>query len=197
MKRTIPLITLIFLTACTTAETPSSLNLPLLERLRNPLVAERYWSGMAEHMADFVRTKDPILKDVVKAGIIDAERLRALERVNQARTLIKQGVSGPFKTVSLQEDAFGQALLKDSTLFFDTTFEIKPNPSVHVFLTTAVDPRNVAFPDKGSADLGPLQTAFGAQQYEIPQKKMNPAFRTAVLYDTQLDRVIGFAQLNK
>ena len=184
------------LASCATVQS-GPLSLPLQERLRNPLVAERYWSGLAEHMADFVRTKDPILKDSVKASVIDAERLRALERVHQARALKKEGMSGIFQSIHPGEDAFGEALLRTDTLYFGTTFEIKPNPSVQVFLTTMLDPRDGPFPDKTSLNLGTLQTAFGAQEYEIPEAKMNPKFQTVVLYDTRLERMIGFAQLSK
>lgn len=171
------------------------LSLPLQERLRNPLVAERYWSGVAEHMADFTRTDDPIMNDPVKAAVIEDERLRALERVDYARSLKKEGVSGVLQAVHANDDAFGEILLRGTTLSFGSAFEIKPSSAVRVYLTTAVDPRDVRFPDASSIDLGPLQTAFGAQEYAIPKDKLNPKFITAVLYDTNLGRIIGFAQL--
>ena len=189
-------LALALLTSCTSVST-GPLALPLQERLRNPLVAERYWAEMAEHMADFARRDDVIAKDPVKATIIEAERTRALQRVAQARTVKKEGTSGMMLAIHPFEDAEGEVLLRSTTLFFGTTFLTAPNPSVSVLLTTVVDPRDVRFPDKTSVNLGELQTAYGAQQYEIPDGKGNGNFRTAVLYDTRLDRVVGFAQLSK
>jgi hypothetical protein len=185
----------LLLSACTA--TPSGpVSLALQERLRNPLVAERYWSDMAEHMADFTRTQDPIMKDDLKAGIIDDARVRALARVEQARAIKKEGLQGLFKTQNLAEDTHGEALLLKDMLYFDTTFLIYPNPSVHVLLSTMVDPQAPGFPDSSALDLGELQTAYGAQQYQIPEGKADPGFRTVALYDMQLQRLIGFAQLS-
>lgn len=195
MKPAPAILSLTALLASCSAATSGPITLPLQERLRNPLVAERYWSDMAEHMANFVRMNDPLSKDPVKAAIIDGERQRALERVAQARALKKEGVSGVFLNPTPGEDTMGEALLRGSTLSFGPSFSVDPNPSVHVLLTTVVDPRNVEFPDKTSIDLGLLQTAYGSQEYAVPAAKTNPDFRTAVLYDTQLSRLVGFAQL--
>ncbi len=196
MKYLITSFSLLLLVGCATQGTsPTTLSLKL--RLQNPLVAERYWSEMAEHMADFVRSKNPILKDPVKAAIIEGQRTLALQKVEEARKKETSGISGSFVTPESLEDVHGQTLLTDNTLYFDTTFITYPGPSIHVYLTTVVDPRDVAFPDTSSIDLGALQIAYGAQQYPVSEKSMNPAFRTAVLFDTQLMKTIGFAQLSK
>lgn len=197
MKKLLTSLALLPVLASCSGASVSSLNLPLQERLRNPLVAERYWSDMAEHMADYTRTEDPIMKDGLKAGIVEGERVRALERVAQARTLKKGGISGVFLTPTTHESVDGEVLLRENTLSFGTTFSTIPNPSIHIFLTTVVDPRDVPFPDKSSIDVGELQTAYGPQTYVIPQEKIVPGIRTAVLYDTRLSRIIGFAQLSK
>ncbi len=184
----------LLLVAC--ASPPSGpLSAPLQERLRNPLVAERYWSDMAEHMADFTRTNDPIMKDAGKAAIIEAERTRALERVTQARKLKKEGRSGIWQAVVPTEDVIGEALLQGHILYIGPAFEARPNPSVSMYLTRAVDPRSAGFPDETSLNLGQLQSAFGAQEYAIPTDRQTEDFFTAVLYDTRLKRLMGFAQL--
>src|SRR3989338_6372868 len=54
--------TLTLLLASCTAATSGPIGMPLQERLHNPLVADRYWGEMAEHMADLVRFEDPITK---------------------------------------------------------------------------------------------------------------------------------------
>ena len=189
--------TLTLLLASCTAATSGPIGMPLQERLHNPLVAERYWGEMAEHMADLVRFEDPITKDEVKMAIIDGERLRALDRVAEARVLKNDGISGMFLQPTPHETSVGEVLLRGNTLSFGSAFLSDPNPSVHVYLTTVTDPRDATFPDATSIDLGALQTAYGAQEYAIAAGKENTAFRTVVLYDTQLERLIGFAQLAK
>ncbi|MBI2636283.1 hypothetical protein HYW84_03080 [Candidatus Peregrinibacteria bacterium] len=196
MKHLLAAFSLLSLVACATVSR-GPLSMPLQERLRNPLVAERYWSELTEHMADLFRFKDPITKDAVKAAIIDSERLRALDMVAKARTLKSEGISGMFLQPTMNETAIGEVLLRGNILSFGTTFLINPNPSVHVYLTTVVDPRDAKFPDATSLDLGLIQTAFGPQEYGVPAGKENSGFRTAVLYDTMLARLIGFAQLSK
>lgn len=196
MKHLLYSFSLISLVACTTVPR-GPLSMPLQERLHNPLVAELYWGELTEHMADLFRFEDPITKDAVKAAIIDGERLRALDLVAKARALKAEGISGMFLQPTTHETAIGEALLRDNILSFGAAFLINPNPSVHVYLTTVVDPRDAKFPDATSLDLGLIQTAFGSQEYEIPAGKENPGFRTAVLYDTMLERLIGFAQLSK
>lgn len=195
MKYLLSALTLVSLAACTAAP-QGPLAMPLQERMRNPLVAERYWSEMAEHMADFVRMADPIVKDSLKLAIIDAERLRALDRVAEARALKSEGISGVFLQVS-RDTSMGEVLLRGNTLSFGTAFLVDPSPSMHVYLTTVVDPRDAAFPDATSVNLGALQTAYGSQEYAVPADEQNDKFRTAVLYDTKLERLIGFAQLSK
>lgn len=182
---------------CNAAPSSGTVGMPLLERLRNPLIAERYWSEMAEHMADYSRRNDPVLKDGVKASIIESERTRALERLETARTLQREGVMGQFITPSQHEDARGFALLVRDRLYFDSTFITFPSPGMRVYLTEAVDPRDVNFPDTSALDLGPLQSAYGDQTYGIPEEHVETAFRTVVLYDRELNLIIGMAQLAK
>ncbi len=196
MKRFLSFTALLLIAACASA--PSGpIGMPLQERLHNPLVAERYWGELTEHMADLVRFQDPITQDAVKMAVIDEARLRALDRVAEARALKNEGISGMFLQPTAYETAMGEALLRGNTLSFGVSFLTNPNPSVHVYLTVVIDPRDAAFPDSTSLDLGLLQTAFGAQEYAIPEGKNSPSFRTVVLYDTTLDRLIGFAQLSK
>ncbi len=196
MKHPLSLALLSLLLASCTAATSGPHSLPLQERLRNPLVAERYWAEMAEHMANFVRLKDPMMNDPAKAAVIEAERTRALDRVAQARKLKHEGMIGLFAKPA-GEDTEGEVLLRGNTLSFGTSFLSYPNPSVRVYLTTIIDPRDAQFPDDTSIDLGPLQTAYGPQEYAVPEGQMNEEFRTAVLYDTKLERLIGFAQLSR
>ena len=184
----------LLLTACATSHA-SPRTSTLQERLLNPLYAERYWSEMSEHMADFIRTNDPMAKDPVKGAIIDGERTHALAQVEAARALKHEGISGIF--LAAKEEVTGEALLRDKTLSLSSNFLAYPDPSAHVLLTTITDPRGVRFPDTSSLDLGQLQSPYGDQEYVIPDDRVNKDFRTVVLYDTTLNVVLSFAQLSK
>lgn len=194
MKKLLTILSLLLLASC--GAEPIAGNTPSLQdRLRNPLFAERYWSEMAEHMADFVRRNDTLAKDPEKGPIIEAERVRALERVTEARERKDEGISGGMLPV--EEDIIGQVLLRESTLYTSSDFLAYPNPSVRVYLSTAIDPRDVNFPDTTSVDLGSLQSPYGAQEYVVPEEKLRDDFASVVFYDTRLDRILGFAQLSK
>ena len=73
-------------------------------------MAERYWSELAEHMADTIRRKDAVMKDPLKAAIIEGERVRALERVAQARKMETDGISAAMVTQDVNEDVHGNVL---------------------------------------------------------------------------------------
>ncbi|MBI1934776.1 hypothetical protein HYS30_03875, partial [Candidatus Peregrinibacteria bacterium] len=91
----------------------------------------------------------------------------------------------------------GMALLSGNTLYLSPDFEGTPGISLHLFLTTVVDPRDVKFPDADVVDLGPLKSAYGAQAFPATLP-LNPIlYRTAVLWDTALERLIAFAQLSE
>ena len=90
---------------------------------------------------------------------------------------------------------FGQALALEGHLYFGPTFLTLPGPSLHVFMTKAVDPRDVAFPDPSAVDLGLLKTPYGTQSFDMPATVTLPGYRTVVLWDTRLKRLSAFAQL--
>jgi len=69
---------------------------------------------------------------------------------------------------------------------------------LHVYLTNAVDPRDVAFPDPSAKDIGLIASPYGAQSYALaltPDELKK--YRTVVLLDRELNRIYGFAQLSK
>ena len=53
------------------------------------------------------------------------------------------------------------------------------------------------FPDETAVDLGRLESAYGAQHYAVPPLDYANQLRTAVLYDRELKRIHGFAQLRE
>jgi hypothetical protein len=192
VKRLIPIIGIFFLpilTSCAnrmddvrTTEEGSTMN--------NPLVAEQYWSELAEHMADFSRNKDPILKNELQASYIEEQRKRGLDMVGSVREKMEEGMRGGFHPVA--EPVLGVALVLENKLYFSPTFLTFPNPQAHVYLSSVVDPRDVKFPDPSAMDIGSLLTPYGAQSYTI-DPSLRP--RTIVIYDRRLERIIGFAQL--
>lgn len=187
------LLSTLILAACNASPAATSGEYALRDRLQNPLFAERYWAEMVERMADFVRTGHPLSKDPVASAVMEAERTRGLARLADARKKKEGGLSGSFFKVT--DDVQGAVLLVGSTLSFGTEFLAYPEPEQHVYLTTVVDPRETEFPDATSVDLGELESPYGAQQYAIPEGRMDPRFRTVVLYDRQLKVITAIAQL--
>lgn len=184
---------LLILTACTASPAPAPVSHPLSERLQNPLFAEQYWSDQAEHMADFVRNKDPLLKDGVKKAAVDAARTKALQKLDEVRASMKTGRRGSFLIAT--ESIQGSALLLNNTLYFSALFACFPNPETHVYLSSVIDPRDAAFPDPTAFDAGALQSPYGDQTYVLPESQKNKRFNTVVIYDKSLNRIMGFAQL--
>jgi hypothetical protein len=191
-SRTLLLILpLLVLSACQKAGNVQTLD----EHLTNPLFAERYAESVVDRLVELEIVKDPLLEDPAKKAYLDAQRKRWLEVTRDARAAQREGTSGNF--ISMGEFAKGEVLYARDTLSFDSLFEVDPLPSLHVFLTTVVDPRDVSFPDETALDLGPLGTPFGAQQYSVPPVENPLAYRTVVLWETKLERLHSFAQLNK
>ena len=97
----------------------------------------------------------------------------------------------------MEEYARGTALLTGNTLYLSPDFEGTPGLSLHLFLTTAVDPRDVEFPDADAIDLGPLKSAYGAQEFAANLPLNQVLYRTVILWDAALERLVSFAQLSE
>ncbi len=179
---------LLALTACGPAATVS-----LNDHMRNPLYAQRYWDELVDRMANMQIQNDPALKDADFAAEVDEIKRDALKASQDNRLRIRDGLQGSF--ITTKEETDGIALLLGNTLYLDTTFASYPGPKLHIYLTEAVDPRDVQFPDPTSLDLGELQNPYGDQEYVLPETSKNKAYRTVVLYDARLKRLYAFAQL--
>ena len=173
-------------------------NTSLTMQLRNPLFAERYYDEQVDHMVSLEIQNDPLATAEDKKEIIDEVRVASLKKAKDAEARQKEGMVGIIK--SDFEYAVGEALLLDNTLFLGPTFETIPGPSLEVYVSTIHDPREGTFPDASAQNLGPLQTPYGAQSFPVPApKSTEPAdqFRTFVLWDSDLERIYGFAQLTQ
>lgn len=162
--------------------------------MENPLFAERYAEELVEHMVQLAIQNDPVLQDEQKRALADEARRSWLERAQKARKLQREGASGQF--IPATAYTVGEVLFLGRSLYFGTTFETTPSLSLHVYLTTVVDPRDLDFPDPTALDLGVLQSAYGAQTYAVPKVNDARLYRTVVLRDQELERIIGFAQLS-
>lgn len=192
MKKFLALSTLaLTLTACAQPD-PRDVSLDYL--LTNPLFAERYADEMVDAMVEFTIKNDPIIEDAAKAKVIEKNRTKWLEVARDATKAQREGTMGSYIPVS----AFGRGefLYKDDVLYVDTVFELIPGPNLQVLLTTVVDPRDVEFPDESALSLGILKTTYGAHRYTVPLQEDPLAYRTVVLWDADLEKMWGFAQLN-
>jgi hypothetical protein len=187
----IGLLSLAMLSGCNGNGSTASIE----ENLKNPLFAERYAEGVVDRLVELDIAKDPIMEDAEKKTYVDAQRKYWLEVSREARAMQREGMQGYM--VSLGEYAKGDVLYVNNTLYFGSLFEIDPLPSLHIYLTTVVDPRDATFPDTTAMDLGPLQTAYGAHTYAVPAIENPLLYRTVVLWNKELGRLHSFAQLGK
>ena len=164
------------------------------DHMRNPLYAQRYWDELVDRMTNMQIHNDPALKDAAYAADVDKIKHDALKASQDNRLLFREGVQGSF--LSMKEETNGLALLLNGTLYLDTTFVSYPGPDLRIYLTEAVDPRDVEFPDETSLDLGKIQNLYGAQEYALPEENKLTKYRTAVLWDKELKRLYAFAQLS-
>lgn len=181
------LCTSLMLTACTGATA-------LDNHFENPLYAEWYYQDLVDEMVELVLREDPLTKDEKKLSIIDDTRRNALQLQKEAEAQQNEGLMGGF--VSDIATTRGEALLLENMLYLGQDFDTIPGPSLRLYLTTAVDPRDAAFPDETAIDLGALKNAYGAQAYALPENDEEVNYRTLVLWDEKLERLYGFAQLH-
>lgn len=182
----------LFIIGCTAqvAENPT-----LNEYLKNPLFAKWYYEELVQRMVELEIQQDPLLKDAAKKAIADSSRKEALQKAKEAGKKQLQGTMGSF--VSILEETRGKVLYVDNHLYFGPDFSATAGISIHVFLTTVVDPRDVnPFPDDTALDLGPLESPYNSATYTVPPVENPLLYRTVVLLDTSLNRIQGFAQLS-
>lgn len=198
MKRTLLAAALVLLAACGNAVGMPTRDTDLKDQLRNPLYAEYYYDDLTELMVALVLEADPIVEEPGVRQILDRTRTRSLQHANLAQKAQDNGKRGRF--LSDRELVVGDALLLDNVLYFGPTFDSAPGPSLQVYLTTAVDPRDAAFPDETAVHLGPVKNQYGAQAFAVPQQPAQTGtgagLRTAVLWDDDMGMLYGFVQLS-
>jgi len=190
MKRTLLLAATTALVLVGCGNSPSATTNDLLN---NPLFAERYAEELVNYLVDLEVYEHPASKDEAKKQIIESEREKWMEVGRVAKEKQRQGGEGGF--IGDTSEVFGEALYLNNTLYLSTTFESSPGPNLHMYLTQGVDPRD-GFPEEDMIDLGPLQSAYGAQEYAVPEVDNPMLYRTVVLYDADLELLYGFAQLS-
>ncbi|HVW66898.1 MAG TPA: DM13 domain-containing protein [Candidatus Peribacteraceae bacterium] len=183
----LPAVSLLFLAACSGAGGGTSLD----QKLQNPLYAQKYYEDLVSHMVSLQIHNDPILKKSDIKSVVDKARLNGVTLAQNAAKQKDKGPHGIF--VSDNDEVAGSVLLLGTTLYIGPDFYLAPGPSTHFYLTTVTDPRTVQFPDNTAVDLGPVQDAYGAQTLHVPSSK--DTAHTLVLFDTQMKKIFGFAQL--
>ena len=164
----------------------------LEQKLANPLFAEYYFDDLVERMVELDIQNDPVLKDARKKSLVDEIRRDGLQRAKEATKKQLEGSAGSF--VPADGYAQGEVLAVDGRLYLHPQFLTVPSPSLHIFISNALDPRDGTFPDESAQDLGLLLSPYAEQDYAMPAN--DKPFRTAVLWDTKLEKLIGFAQLS-
>lgn len=165
------------------------------ERLMdNPLYAERYYDDLTEEMVNLVLQEDPVLQDEEMKARIEETRVESLRAAEKAVERQDEGLFG--QIVSDYSYAKGEVLLLDGILYIGPDFETFPGMDLRVYLSSVLDPREGVFPDESAVELGPVKNLYGEHAYEVPAGN-DGNLRTYVLYDAELKRVYGFAQLSE
>lgn len=173
-----------------TAESPS---VELL--LQNPLFAERYAEELVDVLTELEIIQDPVLEKENAKDKIASLKTDWLAIARDARASQRNGLLGDL--LSMGAFTKGETLLTPTTLYFGPTLEVAPGPSLHVYLSEHIDPRDVEFPDASAIDLGVLPVPYGATALQLPKDIGDIIrFRTVVLWDVTLNRLYGFAQLS-
>jgi hypothetical protein len=170
-------------------------NMSLEQHLKNPLYAERYAEEMVDRMVEYKIQDDPILEDEQKADVIEKTRKEWLEVGRDARKIQNEGFRGFL--ISINESVKGELLYLNNILYTDTLFAVSPGPNLHFYISTVVDPRDAEFPDETAIDIGKLDSAYGAQTYTVTPVEDPQLYRTVVVWDQDLERLYGFAQMAK
>lgn len=187
MKKSLLIASTLLLTACSQGTISHD------DLMKNPLYAERYSEDMVDQMVELFIQKDPVTEEKRKADYLNKARETWTQKAKDATALQLQGGYGTF--IELKQVVTGQALYLNDVLYFGPEFDMRALPNTRVYLTTVSDPRAEDFLETGE-DLGPLKSAYGAQQYTVPHQETKDVYRTVVLYDPTLDYIISFAQLS-
>lgn len=193
MKKTlVASMALLTLTACQSTGNTQEHKLSYL--LENALFAERYSEAMVDTMVELEIYNDPIIQDEKKRKIADQTKEKWLKVAQAARKKQREGSKGGF--IPMSEFTSGEVLYVDNTVFLAPDFATVPGPSLHLFLSETVDPRDVEFPDTTAIDLGEIRSNLGTSRYEVVEAGEPSAYRSLVLWDSALGRLYGFAQIN-
>lgn len=193
MKKTpfIALPCLALLAACTGTSVHTTDN-----QLDNPLYAERYYDALVDSMVNLVLQNDPLAKDEQALKVIEKYRVEGLRQANKATEKQSDGISG--QILSDFDYSHGEVLLLNNTVYVGPDFDTVPGPDLRAYISSVVDPRAQDFPDETAIDLGPVKAAFGAHSYTLPESTGTGAnTHSFVLYERRLNRIFGFAQLQK
>jgi hypothetical protein len=157
---------------------------------RNPLFVYARASLLVQHLTDIE------IAGKAASGSLATYKQAAMRAAQDAQADMSAGWLGTF--VPAADDVMGSALLLPGTLFIGPSFVMPPTPVPHVYVSGVVDPRDGDFPDATAVDLGPLPSPFGAMVFPLPAgTAVDGTLRTVVIYDQALDRLVGFAQLEK
>ena len=191
MKNILLVSIALLLTACSSGTQSASVK----ELLDNPLFAERYSEDVVLALTELEIQQSPLLEDESTKKYVDRERAAWLKKAKSARTAQREGTSGIW--IPVESFARGEVLFLDSQIHLGPGFEVTTTPGLHLYLTSALDPRDEEFPDSTSIDLGAIKSPYGAQSYKAPKAKPGFPLRTIVLWDPKLKQLVAFAQLRE
>lgn len=188
---TTTILSVLLLSACGRAVQTTNIR----EALQNPLFAEMYAEELIGRLTNLEIAADPQFSD--KKVLTYAENTKAeWQKIAKEASQKKwDGQSGQFTALNSTEFIGGHALLYKQILYTSPTFFVVPAPTIHVYASSNVDPRDSTFPAADDVLIDVLPTPYGAQSINAAAAPKQT--RTIVLFDPDLKRILGFAQLDE
>lgn len=179
----------VLLTACSQTNSVS-----LDAALQNPLFAERYSEEIIERLTSLQIQEDKDVTNPETLTKIEKTKAEWQKVSDEASDMRFEGKYGRFSLVNNQDFVTGGVLIYKDTLYLSTDFEALPSPNIVLYASSAVDPReSEVFPSESDIKLLTLQSPYGMQSY--PVEIDTSTLKSIVMYDTFLNRIIGFAQM--
>lgn len=161
----------------------------------NPLYAIAYGNDLADTLANLIILEDPISKEEGMTEKIQNEIAEAKILIQAAEERQNEGFLGAL--ISAPEETAGNVLYLDDKLYLSPDFYVNPGVNLHLYLVPNVDPRGMTEPDSTMIDLGQLKSHYGAQTYDVGDQPKPELLRSFMLWDLELGRMHGFAQLSR
>lgn len=184
----LPALATLALAACGSA--PAAGLTPRDALMANPLYASHAYDTLIAAITEMQIDGDKALSGAL-VGRAQSAKERTLALKDYVSEREREGLFGSFIPVAY--DAAGDVLVEQDRLWTSVDFYVTPQLQPRVYLSGALDPRDLPFPSESDIDLGDLPSAFGPLGIALPPRDLD--IRSVVIWDAVTKRVLAFAQV--